>query len=295
MRWLTAAWIVLASAAGTGCSSTISAAAVRDAHLGASVKTALVNDAQLGTFPIEVRVTAGVVRLTGRVSSDEQRQRAVSLASTVSGVAEVISDLQVGQEGPLPPPETSEEEARFVVEEREPYLVAVGLSLGRSITSDRGLDNRLRIGPLVRLGTGGGLGPALGFGWFRAGWRGNTPDAPLIGQIRIRPILGGLAYGLLGHRKSISFSLLAGMAFNSFALPGVVTEREIPLSIGNSFALRPGASLWLDVDRRFAVNVSASYLMTRPPVRVLELGEIRTRSLRADAILINTGIVYRIF
>jgi hypothetical protein len=72
-------------------------------------------------------------------------------------------------------------------------------------------------------------------------------------------------------------------------------ERQIPLSIDNSLAVRPGASLWLDVDRRFAVNIGASYLVTRPRVRVLQDGEIRTRSLRVDAILINTGIVYKIF
>jgi hypothetical protein len=295
MRCL-AAWILFALAAVTGCSSTLApTAAVRDAHLGASVKTALVNDAQLGTNPIEVRVIGGVVRLTGRVSTDAQRQRAVSIARSVPGVSDVIADLRVGPAEPAPPPVTTEQEALLVEEEREPHLVAAGLSLGRSAPSDSGLGDRLRIGPLVRLGNGSGLGPAIGFGWFRAGWRSSGADAPRMGQIRIRPVLGGVAYGLRGARTSVSFSLLGGIAFNSLALPDVTAERDIPLSIGNSFAVRPGVSLWLDVDRRMAVNVAASYLMTRPRVRVLELGEIRTHPLRADAILINAGIVYKIF
>jgi hypothetical protein len=67
------------------------------------------------------------------------------------------------------------------------------------------------------------------------------------------------------------------------------------LSISSSFAVRPGISIWFDVDRRFAVNIAASYLMTRPRVRVLADGEIRTRSLRADALLINAGLVYKLF
>jgi hypothetical protein len=241
-----------------------------------------------------VRVIGGVVRLTGRVSTDAQRQRAVSIARSVPGVSDVIADLRVGPAEPAPPPVTTEQEALLVEEEREPHLVAAGLSLGRSAPSESGLGDRLRIDPLVRFGTGSGLGPALGFGWFRAAWRASAPDAPL-GQVRIRPVLGGIAYGMQRHRQSVSFALLAGIAFNSLALPDVTAERDVLVSIGNSFAVRPGVSLWLDVDRRMAVNVAASYLMTRPRVRVLELGKIRTHQLRADAILINAGIVYKIF
>jgi hypothetical protein len=114
-------------------------------------------------------------------------------------------------------------------------------------------------------------------------------------EIRIRPVLGGVAYGAQGDRRTISFSLVGGIAFNSLELPDVMAEPEIPLSISNSFAVRPGTSLWFDVDRRFAVNIAASYLMTRPRVRVLADGEIQTRSLRADALLINAGIVYKLF
>jgi hypothetical protein len=116
-----------------------------------------------------------------------------------------------------------------------------------------------------------------------------------MGQIRVRPLLGGIAYGLQGERKAVSFSLLGGVAFNSIALPDAVAEGDIPLSIAHSFAARSGASMWIDIDRRLAVNIGANYVMTRPRVRVLERGEVRTRSLRADAILFNAGIVYKLF
>jgi hypothetical protein len=291
---MTIACMVFVSVAAAGCSSAIGAAAVRDAQLGASVKTVLVNDAELGATPIEVRVTGGVVRLTGRVTSDLQRQRAVSLTRAVPGVADVIADLRIGPADTLPPA-AAERDALLVAEEREPHLLAVGLSLGRSVPSESGLDDSLRIGPLVRLGTGRGFGPAVGFGWFRAAWRSSAPGSPVMGQIRIRPVLGGIAYGVQGDRSAVSFSLLGGLAFNSLALPRAIVDNQIPVSIAHSFAVRPGASLWLDLNRRMAVNIAASYLMTHPRVRVLDRGELRTRSLRANAILFNTGIVYKIF
>jgi hyperosmotically inducible periplasmic protein len=294
MRGMTVAWMLLVSTAAVGCSSTIGAAALRDAQLGASVKTALVNDPQLGPIPIEVRVSGGVVHLTGRVSSDAERQRAISLAKTVPGVDDVIADLRVGP-ADLSPPAPPQQGALVTGEEREPHLLSVGVSVGRSAPSEDGFDDSLRIGPLVRFGTGRGLGPAIGFGWFRAAWRGSTPDARVTGEIRVRPVLGGIAYGVQGDRKAVSFSLLGGIAFNSVALPRAIEDGEIPLSIAHSLALRPGASMWLDIDRRFAVNIAVNYLMTRPRARVLERGEVRTRSLRADAILINTGVVYKIF
>ena len=296
MRRTTAAtWLILLAAAATGCSSTISPTFVQDAQLGASVKTALVNDPQVGTIPIEVRATGGVVRLTGRVDSDAQRQRAISLAKTVPGVTEVVPDLHIGAAESAPPAAATEQDALFIDAEREPRLLAVGLSFGRSAPSESGLGGRWRIGPLVRLGTGRGLGPALGFGWLRAPWRANTPGAPAMGEIRIRPVLAGIAYGAQGDRTAVSFSLVGGIAFNSLDLPDVIAEPEIPLSISNSFAVRPGTSLWFDVDRRFAVNIAASYLMTRPRMRMLTHGEMQTRSLRADALLINAGIVYKLF
>jgi hypothetical protein len=296
MRRTTAAtWMILLAAFATGCSSTISPTFVRDAQLGASVKTALVNDPQVGTIPIEVRATGGVVRLSGRVNTDAQRQQAISLAKNVPGVTEVIPDLHIGAAEPAPPAAPPEQDALFIEEEREPRLLAVGLSFGRSAPRESGLGSRWRIGPLVRLGTGRGLGPALGFGWFRAPWRATVPGAPAMGEIRIRPVLGGIAYGAQGDRRTVSFSLVGGIAFNSLELPDVIAEPEIPLSISSSFAVRPGISMWFDVDRRFAVNIAASYLMTRPRVRVLAQGEVQTRSLRADALLINAGIVYKLF
>lgn len=287
----------LFAAAGSGCSPVISATVIRDAQVGARVKTALVNDAELGIHPIEVRVVGGVVRLTGQVGSRTHIERAVSLARSVSGVTDVIADLAVGStaNAPVAPADRPRFPAEDDGDPREPRLLAVGVSMGRSTPQNVTLDDKIKVGPLVRIGSGSGLGPAIGFGWFHAAWRGQTEGAPTIATIRVRPVLGGFAYGFRGSRASLSLALLGGVAFNTLSLPATLVEREMPLSVGNSLAVRPGSSFWFDIDRRFALNIAGSYVMTRPRVRVLENGQLRTRSLRADTVLISSGLVYKIF
>jgi len=74
------------SAAACGATSS---QGITDAQIAARVKTVLLNDAELGTLPIELRVDGGVVVLSGRVRTAEDRDRALALAGVVSGVADV--------------------------------------------------------------------------------------------------------------------------------------------------------------------------------------------------------------
>ena len=70
-----------------------------DAAISARVRTALLNDPQVGSFPLAVDTRAGVVTLTGDVRSDAQVSHAVAVARTVAGVVEVTSRLRI-----VPPP-----------------------------------------------------------------------------------------------------------------------------------------------------------------------------------------------
>ena len=56
---------------------------VASAQTAAQVITALVNDPEIGTRPIEVEVTRGAVRLSGRVRTEEERDRAIEIARRV--------------------------------------------------------------------------------------------------------------------------------------------------------------------------------------------------------------------
>lgn len=66
-----------------------------DAQTTAAVKSALLNDAQIGTQAIDVRVSQGVVSLTGMVRSAADVSRAEQIARQVSGVRDVKSGLAV--------------------------------------------------------------------------------------------------------------------------------------------------------------------------------------------------------
>ena len=69
---------------------------IDDATITAKVKTALLNDPQVGGLKIDVDTTKGVVTMSGMVKSPAEAERAVQLARQQNGVKDVKSTLQVG-------------------------------------------------------------------------------------------------------------------------------------------------------------------------------------------------------
>jgi hyperosmotically inducible protein len=68
---------------------------IDDATITARVKTALLNDPQVGGLKIDVDTTLGVVSMSGLVKSRAEEQRALQLARGIPGVKDVRSTLQV--------------------------------------------------------------------------------------------------------------------------------------------------------------------------------------------------------
>lgn len=66
-----------------------------DGRLAAAVRTALVNDRDLGLRDIAVDVRQGVVSLSGQVRTLEEAQRAATVARGVRGVRDLTSTLSV--------------------------------------------------------------------------------------------------------------------------------------------------------------------------------------------------------
>lgn len=71
-------------------------APLNDATLTTRVKTAILNDPTVGKLPIDVDTVNRVVTLSGRVTTEAQRDRAVALARSVPGVVDVKDTLQIG-------------------------------------------------------------------------------------------------------------------------------------------------------------------------------------------------------
>jgi osmotically-inducible protein OsmY len=78
------------SACGKSISDTID-----DGTVTARVKTAFINDPVVGAARIDVDTFKGVVTLSGRVKSKEEEAKAIALARSIRGVADVKSTLQV--------------------------------------------------------------------------------------------------------------------------------------------------------------------------------------------------------
>ena len=296
--------LVLTAATCTGCNRPIQVQpqAVEDAQLGVRVKTAIVNDAQLGPRVIEVRATRGLVTLSGLVASAEEAARAVDIARSVTGVTDVRSQLVVREmlEPPAPLEEVDAHDRPTPLDDEidsagRRRLLAVGASVNTRHPSNDSLASSLTVGPLLRLGAGRGLGLALGFSWFQADLSSNSSPHAL-GRITIRPVMGGLSYTLTDQTwVSLSLSMVGGMAFNSFTLRGDTARDVLALETGNSLAVRPGVSVWFDLNSRTAVNVFSGYVITRPEVTFLEHGRFATRSVRADTAVLNVGLAYKVF
>ena len=79
------------------CGKTVDAT-IDDATITARVKTALLNDPQVGAMKIDVDTTQGVVTLSGIVKSHADASRAIQLAKQAAGGNDVKSALQIAQQ-----------------------------------------------------------------------------------------------------------------------------------------------------------------------------------------------------
>jgi osmotically-inducible protein OsmY len=89
---------LIAAPLATGCGKTVGET-IDDTTITTRVKTAMLNDPQVGGLRIDVDTFKGAVTLSGRVKSEAEKQQAISLARGINGVAEVKDALQVIPEG----------------------------------------------------------------------------------------------------------------------------------------------------------------------------------------------------
>jgi hyperosmotically inducible periplasmic protein len=87
--------LVLSVALVAACAPKHANRAFDDATISTRVRTALLNDPQVGALRIDVASSGGVVTLSGTARSRNEEQRAVTLARGVDGVKDVRSELRV--------------------------------------------------------------------------------------------------------------------------------------------------------------------------------------------------------
>jgi len=90
--------LVLAAPLTAGCGKTIGET-IDDTTITTRVKTAMLNDPNVGGTRIDVDTYKGVVTLSGRVKSQAEHEQAIAIARRTNGVVEVKDALQIIPEG----------------------------------------------------------------------------------------------------------------------------------------------------------------------------------------------------
>jgi osmotically-inducible protein OsmY len=93
-QWTRIVSLVLLVAMTIACGKTVGET-VDDATITTRVKTALINAPDVGALSIDVDTFKGVVTLSGRVKTQDEASRALTVAQGIDGVREVKSALQV--------------------------------------------------------------------------------------------------------------------------------------------------------------------------------------------------------
>ncbi len=167
--------------------------------------------------------------------------------------------------------------------------------LGQSATS---------IGPLIRINTGPGLGPTIGFDWYWVGVETATAAQNVyIGRIRVRPVMVGLAYNVKRGKYWFSASVVGGWAFvrltpveqGAALLRSTLRTSSIGLDAGSSLVWRPQLGMWYDASPRVGLSASIARIGLRPTLRIQTDSGLRTAPLDATCTVLTFGLVYGIF
>ena len=291
--------LLTASLAGAGCAARVPAqvaVAAPDAQAAVRVKTAILNDVDLGELPIDVHVAAGVVTLEGIVLTADQMERAVALAQGVPGVARVVSALTVGD------PDPAAERGRprlpaLAPRPREGPLRLIGVGAVVRLTRAGGdLQERIRaIRPVFRFRPGTGFGPALELNWFEAALERGPQGQPALAAVRLRPLMAGLEYSVVRGRVSFGASIVGGYSFNGVTVETTQAGPGRAIDVADSLAVRPGFSAWFDATERVGIHLRLGYLMSRPKVTFGSDQAVTTERIRANALVVSAGLAYWTF
>jgi hypothetical protein len=180
--------------------------------------------------------------------------------------------------------------------------ISVGASVSLVQPTSDNVGSVVGYGPVVRLNPKRGWGPAAGFSWFRADLDNPTGQGGDFARLRVRPLMGGIAYTVGPDKVLTSFSIVVGPSFNSVDFEDEFIASLPPgslapsLDVETSFAVRPGVSVTFTVAPRVAIIGFGGFFFNRPDVVYRDRfgTEFRDR-WKADAFVLSAGMVYSIF
>jgi hypothetical protein len=182
--------------------------------------------------------------------------------------------------------------------------VAVGVAVTTYDPSGRLSLGSASIGPILRLRTGPGLGGTIGFDWYSSAVSLQAGDRIVpVGEMRVRPLMGGVAYTVLREPYALSFSLTGGVAITSIHVDGRAREayadgigaRSATIDVSNPFVWRSQVSVWYNVTGRIGINASLAYIGTHPTMILTSDRGVERRPISASPVVVTFGLAYGLF
>jgi hypothetical protein len=183
--------------------------------------------------------------------------------------------------------------------------ISVGVDYGIDIPMSDALDQKSAFGVSFRLPRPQGFSAAWDFGALTAdlqhSLRGNDVA---IGELTARSVLGGAAYSVRGSRVELTAIVTGGISFSKLDLsdagklgiraPSGVADEHAEGNVAPAF--EPKLTLWIDLNRWFAVGGNTSYMWQRPKVTLTNAaGTVEEFKVNADMLRLSVGLVVRVF
>jgi hypothetical protein len=268
---------------------------IGEVRLALRVKTALINDPLIGTQPIDVSAAGGVITLAGQVQSPTDLQRAVDVARSVVGVADVLSTLTIGAaSAPIVVPAQPADPPAPEAPDR-PGLVGVGAAFRTSPVTGGDFGTSVGIGPLWRLPARDGWGPTIGFSWTDLPIDASPRGTPGLARLRMRPVMAGAAWGKIAGPTAVTLSLVGGWSFNEIRADPSQAGAFRAVHTTDSFAWRPGLSVWHDLGGRLGMNIFVGGLFTQPRVTFAADDAVTTTRMHSGTLIVSAGLAYWVF
>ena len=179
----------------------------------------------------------------------------------------------------------------------------LGVNVVHSMTPDQALGSHWSLSPVIRNTPRRlGWGPSFGL----SGYRGDLVvpvdgRQTTIGEIKIRPFMGGVAYSIGGGRLRTSFGVVGGYAFTSAKVTTALPSgSSATVDISDAWVVRPNVGVTYALKRRLALVGSVGYIYTNPTITVdvTQPGQAPIRvsgTVRSDYFNITVGMAVSIF
>ena len=231
---------------------------------------------------------------------------ALLVCAPVAVHAQALSSTPVQEQIPLPVGPKPTYPAAGGPEQAVAFLKGrflIGVNLTHALTPDGDLGSHWGVSPVIRNTPRRlGWGPSFGL----SGYKGDIV-APVngqkttVGEIRIRPLMGGVSYSIGDGPLRTSFSLVGGYAFTSAKITAALPSgTAASIDITDAWVVRPNVGLTYALTRRLAIIGSVGYVYTTPTITITVNQQDQaprrfSGTFRSDYVNITVGTAVSIF